>query len=61
MLGDDDIGLVEINLGPPLASMIHRTKGFDYGAVAILESAEYLEGYIKHPAHQEYVNEMAKK
>lgn len=46
------LGLVKIDVGPPLESTAARAKGFDYGLVATLEKPEDVKVYAEHPVHQ---------
>ncbi|KAF2160147.1 hypothetical protein M409DRAFT_29442 [Zasmidium cellare ATCC 36951] len=46
-------GLLKWNSGPPLEITKHRTQGFDYGLVAVLEKAGDVQVYAEHPAHKE--------
>jgi hypothetical protein len=53
--GDEYIGLLKLDLSPPLLVTAHRAKGFDLGLVAVLQSPEDVMIYGEHPAHQKYV------
>ncbi|KIW35545.1 uncharacterized protein PV07_02235 [Cladophialophora immunda] len=44
-------GLVDMKTGPPLPATSARAKGFEYAAVATLEGAQFLDGFVKHPIH----------
>ncbi|KAL7906618.1 hypothetical protein GGI35DRAFT_458511 [Trichoderma velutinum] len=44
-------GLISLSANPPVPLSASRSKGFDMGIVAVLESSEYLGSYSAHPAH----------
>ena len=46
-------GLVKLEVNKPLPSTAHRGQGFDMGLVAVLEKADDVAVYAKHPAHLE--------
>lgn len=46
-------GLIQFQVGPPLATTKHRAQGYDMGLVAVLEREEDVAVYASHPAHLE--------
>ncbi|KAL8689139.1 MAG: hypothetical protein Q9218_005124 [Villophora microphyllina] len=46
-------GLLNIDIGPPLAETRHRAMGYDMGLVAVLAKKEDVAVYAGHPAHLE--------
>jgi hypothetical protein len=50
------LGLVSIEIGPPLESTAARAKGFDFGLIAVLEKPDDVKVYAEHPVHQKWVD-----
>lgn len=48
-------GLITLSANPPVPFSAFRSKGFDMGIVAVLESSEHLVSYATHPAHLVFV------
>ena len=47
-------GLMQLETNTPLASTAHRGMGFNMGMVSVLEKADDVSVYAKHPTHLEY-------
>lgn len=47
------VGLISLEVGPPLLESEDRSQGFDLGWVAVLESVADIQLYADHPEHLE--------
>lgn len=48
-------GLISLQTGPPIELTAAMAKGFDMGAVVLLDYVESLATFFTHPSHIEYV------